>query len=517
MSSSPLDLPRLACLIILIAVPVSGFGQEQLLHDRWVAVQTEHFSIISQVSARQTTRFADALETWRQLAAYVIQDESPFPPARVPNYVYLFDDSESLQHFTVGDATAFFHPTPRANFMALVANDEESFSIATHHYVHFLVRNFSDLRLPRWYEEGLSGYLARVQINRGRAQFERFSREDNDLTLALSETLSMDRLLYRDDALASPRLVLIANLKSETLLHYFLHGYEEEGFSDHRLALQNYLGLLLDGRNSRFAYDQAFDLTTVQLDADFHNYLLQSSRPRGNIEYGVLSENPDYSASEIESGRLAVLFAELALNSGRMQNAQLFFQAALDSGTEIARSYSGMGDALRMQDLEGIDQTIAHYFEQAVAISTDDPDILMDYGEYWEAELSNCEKTYPADQRGLILADIRHHFERTVVLVPDNPEANLAMAQLYLLEGQNWQAGLDYQRRAFALLPADTFIMEQAIKYSIAADDYDEAERLITKMAQPIHFWGEPGIVTDLRKRLLSKRRNEPYDACAED
>ena len=116
-----------------------------------------------------------------------------------------------------------------------------------------------------------------------------------------------------------------------------------------------------------------------------------------------------------------------------------------------------------------------------------------------------------------MLADIRHQFERTVVLVPDNPEANLAMAQLYLLEGQNWQAGLDYQRRAFALLPADTFIMEQAIKYSIAADDYDEAERLITKMAQPIHFWGEPGIVTDLRKRLLSKRRNEPYEACAED
>jgi len=66
-------------------------------------------------------------------------------------------------------------------------------------------------------------------------------------------------------------------------------------------------------------------------------------------------------------------------------------------------------------------------------------------------------------------------------------------------------------------LPADTFIMEQAIKYAIAADEYNEAQRLINEMAQPIHFWGEPGYVSDLRVRLMRKRRGEVYDVCASD
>ena len=105
--------------------------------------------------------------------------------------------------------------------MALVAGDEKSTEDAYHHYVHFLVRNFSDLRLPRWYEEGLAGYLARMQIKWGQAQSERFSAHENELLVPLSETLSMDRLLYRDEALASPRVVQIANLKSQALLYFF--------------------------------------------------------------------------------------------------------------------------------------------------------------------------------------------------------------------------------------------------------------------------------------------------------
>ena len=90
------------------------------------------------------------------------------------------------------------------------------------------------------------------------------------------------------------------------------------------------------------------------------------------------------------------------------------------------------------------------------------------------------------------------------------------MAQLYLFPEQDWRDGRDYQRKAFELLPADTFIMEQAAKYAIAADDYEAAEGLIKELAQPIHYFGEPGYVTDLRERLLRKRRNENYDVCAE-
>jgi hypothetical protein len=90
------------------------------------------------------------------------------------------------------------------------------------------------------------------------------------------------------------------------------------------------------------------------------------------------------------------------------------------------------------------------------------------------------------------------------------------MGQYYQLEAESWQNGISFQEKAFALLPADSFVMEQSINYAIAADQYDEAQRLIDEMSQPIHFFGEPGFVSDLRVQLLKKRRDEAYDACEE-
>lgn len=504
------------CLALLLSGS-AAVAQEQLLRERWSQVQTENFSFVSQLSARQTLRYANMLESWRRVAAFTISGADTYPAAHVPNNVYLFEDAATYQQFTFANDTGFFSPTPRANFMAIVVDDDSSARIAFHHYVHFLVRNFSDLRLPRWYEEGLAGYISRMQVNGDIAEFERFTAANHEQMIALSETLSMERLLFREEALASPRVIQIANLKSESLLHYLLHAYEEEGFVDRRSQLRRYLDLLLEGRNPRFAYDQAFDITPAQLDTEFHTYLANSRRPRGTIATISNPVDAQYESSELQSAPLAILLAELALNSGRFDNAQLFFQAAVDSGQELARSYSGVGDAMRMQELEGSDQSVARYFEQAITLAPNDPHILLDYGEYWESELLDCDKTWPAVQRSQIVADIRQKFLQAVELAPTSPEANLAMGQLYLLAEMDWQAGQSYQRRAFELLPADTFILEQSAKYAIAAEEFAEAERLINELAQPLHFWGEPEWVTDLRERLLSKQGGTTYDACASD
>lgn len=494
-------------------------AQEQVLRDRWLQVEAENFTVISQLSARQTLRYTNMLENWRRVAAFAISGAQGYPSARIPEYVYLFDSVDNYQAFTLTDEPGFFSPTPRANFMAIIDGNDDSAGIAFHHYVHFLLRNFSDLRLPRWYEEALAGYVSRMEVDGNDVEFERFTADNHELMIALSETLSMDRLLFRDEALASPRVIQIANLKSETLLHYFLHAHEEDGFIDRRQNLRDYLNFLLEGRNPRFAYDQAFDVTPAQLDEEFHHFLATSSRPRGTIDTVALVNNTDYEALPIDEAPLAILLAELALNSGKFENAQLFFQVAVDSGQDIARSFSGLGDALRMQEADGesgqSDQQITRYFEQAIALAPDDPVIHLDYGEFWESELLDCDKDWPQAQRERIIADINQHFTQAIAMVPDSPEANLAMGQLYLFPEMNYEQGLPYQQRAFDLLPADTFILEQSAKYAIAAANFTEAERLIDELAQPIHFWGEPGWVTDLRQRLLSKRNGTQYDECA--
>lgn len=507
---------KLLSLLLLVIPAVPAYSQTELASERWFQVQSDNFIVISKASSRATERFVDELETWRKIAAWFVADSSPLPKAAVPNYVYLFSDAEMLSEFTYAQDPAFFYPTPRANYMALVLGDEDSHAIARHHYAHFLIKNFADLRLPRWYEEGLAGYLDRMLIDNGEAEFARLSQRNNELMLQISETLSMERLLYRDESLASPRLIQIASLKSASLLHYLLHAYEEEGYPDRRAQLDRYLELLLEGRDARFAYDLAFDVTTEQLDAEFHEYLRTSSRPRGDIDYGAVSSNSDYQTVRIAQDEITLLLGELALNGGSPELAEQFFRASVDGEQAQARSYSGLGDALRFQGLENMDQTIAGYFTQARDMAPEDPYIILDYGEYWEAELTDCDKDYPLVQRQGMLEDIRVHFDRAMALLPEIPETHLALGQLYLFPEEDWRRGVDAHATAFALLPADSFIMEQAVRYAIAADDYERASRLIEEMAQPIHFFGEPEYVTNLRERLLRKRRNEPYDVCAE-
>jgi tetratricopeptide (TPR) repeat protein len=505
-------LQLFSCL--LLAFPLIGSAQEDILRERWVEVRSENFHLFSQQSMRQTLRFASDLEVWRQVASFTISGVNNFPKANVPNRVYLFDDFETLQTFVDTNEPAFFSPTPRANYLAFAFNEEDSISIGFHHYSHFLVRNFNDLRLPRWYEEGLAGYIARMQVDEDEVEFERFARESNEVLASVSDSLSMERLLYSDDALASPRVIQIANLKSAALLHYLLHAYEEEGFIDRRAQLQSYLQYLLEGRNPRYAYDRSFDITTAQLDEELRLYLLGSARPRGTILTGSVVLPQVERGTAIDAAPLASALAELALNSGKFEVAQTLFEAAVEEDSGFARGLSGIGDALRMSEVAGMDQRIARYFIEATELEPQNANILLDYGEYWEAELEACENTWPVAERQRITADIFEFFNRALEINPNSPEVNLAMGEYYLLEGNDWTEGVAYQRRAFELLPADTYILEQAVRYAIAADQFEEAERLITELAQPIHFFGEPGWVSDLRERLLRKRRGEAYDIC---
>jgi len=507
-------------LLTGLLVTAAATAQPDLIEEDWRQLQSQHFTVISQVSERRTRRFANQLESWRWASAYLLAESNgpdsalPWPTNPVPNIVYLFDDIDDYQLFVNSGDAGYFVNTPRANYMVMVAGNAQSFALASHHYAHFLLKNFADLSLPRWYEEGMAAYMARMQIDGNEVEHNHFSRSENATMVSLSENFPLDRLLYQDDALASPRVIQIANLKAESLLHYLLHAYEEDDFIDRRGQLSQYLELLRQGRNPRFAFDRAFDVTTVELEQQFHNYLLNSRGRELSLPVGPLPENGQLLALKMEKNELALMLAELGLNLGEFSLAEAYFRYAADNGSTLPRVQAGIGDALRMQEMEGMDQFIAEQFVQSLTLGPDDVNALLDFGEYWEAELLACDKPYPPAQRQLVMAEMATSFKQALQLDPDNPEANLAMAQYYLLPEQQWQQGVEYQRRAFASLPADTFIMEQAVKYAIAAGDYDEAHRLIAELAAPIHFWGEPEWVQALRVRLLRHQRGEKYDPC---
>jgi predicted kinase len=115
---------------------------------------------------------------------------------------------------------------------------------------------------------------------------------------------------------------------------------------------------------------------------------------------------------------LASALAELALNSGHTVVAQAMFEMALQRDAGFARGLSGVGDALRMGELEGMDQRIAKYFIEAAELEPQNTTILLDYGEYWESALEDCENVWPSGERRLITADVYEYFNRALEISP---------------------------------------------------------------------------------------------------
>ncbi|MEQ8954882.1 MAG: hypothetical protein RL120_12185, partial [Gammaproteobacteria bacterium] len=200
-----------------------------------------------------------------------------------------------------------------------------------------------------------------------------------------------------------------------------------------------------------------------------------------------------------------------------LDTAEEFFRYLLASDSPPARAWSGLGDSLRFQDTDTSDEEIARYFETARETAPGDLHILLDYGEYWESELAQCDREFGPERVQQLEAVVFESFESAYRLSPGHPEVNLALGEAYLFPGRDWQQGRAFQQRAFQMLPADTYVMEQAAKYAIAAGDYDEAQRLIEELAQPMHFYGEPPWVTQLRGRLESRMRGREFDACANE
>ena len=496
----------------------SGFAQPELAQQRWWLLETDHFRILSQLSSPRTAEVAADLEIWRRAIGRLISGSTDLPPAMVPNLVYLFDDHEDFEHFTLQEDAGFHLPTPRANYMAMSMGEDMAWQHGLHHYVHFLMRNFVDLRMPRWYEEGMAGYLSRIEVDGAGLRLDAYSSATNEHMVELSEELEMDRLLYQDAALASPRVIQIANLKSDALLTYLRHGHEE-GFPDRREPLQAYLGHLLEGRSPRFAFDQSFRLRPEQLDDELHDYMLNTRADEWPIAVTGLRTDLAFEPTPAEADFVAIQLGELALNAGRFEVAELFFRGLTEQDSHNARAWSGLGDSVRYQDeaVRESDQRIAGYFDHAVVLEPNNPDILLDFGEYWEAELKDCENSWAPARQSERLAAALTAFEQVIEAYPDSPEANLAMAEVYLFDGYGWQDGARYQRRAFELLPADTFILEQAAKYAIESEQFEEAERLIAELAQPLHYWGEQDWISDLRLLLLNKRRGTNYDLCTDN
>jgi Tfp pilus assembly protein PilF len=494
-------------LLTLTFTSMNVTAQIQLTDASWWQAEIGDARVISQLPADETTDIAREFEAWRHAAAIVT---GAVPNSPVPVFIYLFSNQADLADFSWSKESAGFFSSPRAIYLAMTV-DPDSMRLARHQYAHFLINQTLPVTTPRWYEEGLADYLSRIDITGGSAVLSPYQISDYRAAAHTSSMISMDILMHDDAALASPLLIQAANIKSSLFLYFLLHSGEQSGLRDYRADLQAYLQFLHEGRNWRYAFDRGFSRNMRQLSAGYDAWLqLEYSQP-------ITLPLPEYvtagglAAFPVPREQLTLALGELALHGGEFAAAESFFAELVAAGSPSGRAYAGLADARRMQE---IDTDLHSLYKQAISVEPDNAILWLDYGQFIESLLTSCDLSLPEQEQGQLQESMEANFWSAVQRFPDLPEANLSIAQIYLLPGADWQKGVSYHQKAWSALPADSFIAEQAARYAIAGGDFIAAKVIIDRLARPMHLWGEHHWVRELNERLEAARRNRSYNSC---
>ena len=493
--------------LALTLATVNVSAQTQLAGAPWWQIDIGDSRIISQMPAGETVDLAREFDAWRHAVAAMTGSESNLP---VPVYIYLFSNLADFSHFNWSTESSGFFSSPRAIYLALT-DDPDSRKRVKHQFAHFLINQTLPVTTPRWYEEGLADYLSRIDGAANSPVLRPYSESEYRAAAQTSSMISMETLMHDDAALASPLLIQAANIKSSLFLHFLRHSGERPGLSNYRAELETYLQFLHEGRNWRYAYDRGFSRNMRQLNAEYDAWLqLDHSLPI-ELPLPAYVAADGLLASPIPQEQLTLALGELALHGGQFATAESFFAGLVAASSRSGRAYAGLADARRMQEIES---DLHSLYQQAISVEPDNAILLLDYAQFIESLLNSCNLTLTEREQGELRETMEALFWNAVQRLPDLPETSLSMAQIYLFPDADWQQGLDYHQRAWRLLPADSFVAEQAARYAIAGGDFTSAKVIIDRLARPMHLWGELHWVRELSDRLEAARRNRSYNSC---
>jgi len=127
---------------------------------RWIKIATPHFEMYTSAGERSAL---DTLRYFEQVRSFFSQN-LPHPLEETgPVRIVAFSSEKEYQPYRPNEfAIAFYHETARHEYIVMSHTGAETFPIATHEYVHLVVRH-SNLNFPPWLNEGLAELYSTIR------------------------------------------------------------------------------------------------------------------------------------------------------------------------------------------------------------------------------------------------------------------------------------------------------------------------------------------------------------------
>jgi len=496
-------------LIVLTAVLFfHSFQSNVFAKDEWVRVQSKNFSLIGNAGDKEIRRVATKLEQFRDVFTKLFPKMKFTSP--IPTTVIVFKSGKAFKPYkpinASGKATdwvaGYFQGSEDVNYIVLSTEGEsqQTYSTIFHEYVHYLVNNnLGRGKVPPWFNEGIAEFYEQFSIENDQKVTLGGLNERHLYSLQQSQIIPFDTYFnidYRSLHQQGNHGANIFYAQSWALMHYLMLGNERK----RQPQMTKFLGLVMDGKQPRDAFQEAFQTDYATMEKELKNYVKQRLYTVLNYNSGqkMVYDSVMQTAPMSEAEAKAYL-GDLLLHSRRMPEAEAHFNEALALEPDSALANASLG-MLKMQE-QKYDEA-KRFVEKAVAKDNNNFRIYYGYAYILSRE-GTGENVVHSGYSDDSYEKMRLMLLKAMTLNPDYAESYRLLAYINMVKDANIDEGIQAMTKALSLAPGNQYYQMNLSDLYLRKQDFDKALAIIENVAQTAD---EPQLRAHAERSLASLR-----------
>ncbi len=353
----------LLCFMLLLSRPVRADSTP-----RWLQVQTEHFTVITDGSDAQARSISAQFERMHALFAKLLPHAQADSGSSV--VVLALKNRKGFQALepeaylgkNALDLAGYFLPRQDRSYilLRLDTSGEHPYATVYHEYTHYMTRHIT--ALPLWLNEGLAEFYQNTDIDNktarlGQPDFNeiRFLGEQRLLPLSTLFAVDHNSPFYHEENKGN-----IFYAESWALTHMLFI----QDFKNHTQRIQSYLLNILNGQDSIYAAEHAFgDLKVLQKTLD--DYVHQNSYNLFTMPLQNTVAESSLHVEPLATPDANAIRADLLMENGRKNDARALIDSVLKDAPENAQVHESMG---MMELRQGNVREARKWYGEAVAL-----------------------------------------------------------------------------------------------------------------------------------------------------
>lgn len=447
------------------------------LADEWIALETPHFLVLSQVPEKRARRIFDRLHIYMQ--ALPVMTNLPMRTPSVPTRIFLLDNAD-FQRVKKGhgDISGIFMSDSFRNAMVVnAAGDlESSLQTVQHEYFHFAVRNAGITGIPAFYEEGLAELVETFTFQGLRFNWGYFpagyQRIASSKAMPLTQLLSIQtgsKQYYSEHS--QPQFYA----RSLLLVHYCMLGNPEC-----REPLIRTASRVADSESPLTVFAEEFGRNPDDFDRELDTYLAR--RAEGGYASLPASErnrDPAMQSRLLGPGEGALEFAELLLENAP-DDPEIVPQLEALSGTAALQDRVLAGLALAYEHQERRPDADAQ-LDKLATLPNASPAALIRAGELLVDRVEDLTDQVPPVANFVLTNNLRRagsFFDAALMTQPESVEAIFWHGYVQLQMGDDLAASARLLGDAYVRSPTNAQLGLLLAQYFDALGDEDLAQKI---------------------------------------